>query len=490
MASINDQFEYGRAPLKPLPYAYKDLAQCNEIIIDYKGDNPTYHIYIADSNDPKTLIDITNLIIKEMFPNAKINANQFQILIEGVKDPTSLKDIINFIYKRFTYPENPNGFNYDEDIDKVLDPSTKSVLLRNTDGTILLPVTTADNVFDKSGKSIEERLNNMTRVGFGIDYVRATSNNQTEFTFTYPFINYSDFVEIRIGTVYVDKTRYNITNNIDSNGNYTTATLKFIDPDYKIENGRRIDIIFIYNSLAISGGKYEYMYGGNIANGSIITSKLAKVSDSYTLNDSSAVASSAAVYKLFMAMVDSIDNNNGVSIWGIDRSSYDYFICNLNNISSNTIKDGSILTITNLNTKSHIIPNLHINLSNSSMTFSLLNLNNTQITSTIKSLPAGKTIRVLLDKTNHKAYLLSTNIFSAHKSRLIYTCRYEEEEIERYTISYHGLDYNIESIIEVYRNGVRLFEDIDYSIDKFNETITLFTNLNEGERIIFESLNS
>lgn len=490
MSSVNDQFEYGRAPLKPLPYAYKDLAQCNELIIDYKGDKPTYHIYIADSNDPKILIDITDLIIKEIFPNAKINANQFQILIEGVQDPTSLKDIINFIYKRFTYPENPNGFNYIKDIDKVLDPSAKTVLLRNTDGTILLPVTTADNVFDKSGKSLEERLNNMTRVGFGIDYVRATEDNQTQFTFTYPFVNYSDFVEVRVGTVYIDKTRYSITNNVDSEGNYTTATLKFIDSDYTIEKGRRVDILFIYNSLAVSGGKYEYMYGGNIANGSISTSKLSKVSDSYTLNDSSAVASSTAVYKLFMAMVDSIDNHNGVSLWGIDKYSYNYFFCYLDHISSSDVKDGSVLTLTNLNAKSVIQPDLNITFSDMGIRFSLVNLDGSSVISTMTSLAAGKTIRVLLDKTNYKAYLLSTDIYSIGKSRLIYTCKDETEEAKKYTISYAGLDYNPTSIIEVYRNGVRLFEDVDYSINKSAETITLFTRTNEGERIIFESLYS
>ena len=98
--SLNDQFEYGRIPLKPLPYLNKELATCNELIIDY-GEDRTYHMYLTDSNDPSILIDLTDTIIKQIIPNAKINANQFQILIEGITEPTSLQDIINLIYKRF-----------------------------------------------------------------------------------------------------------------------------------------------------------------------------------------------------------------------------------------------------------------------------------------------------------------------------------------------------------------------------------------------------
>ena len=34
MASLNDQFEHGRIPIKPLPYKDHDLSQCNEVIIN------------------------------------------------------------------------------------------------------------------------------------------------------------------------------------------------------------------------------------------------------------------------------------------------------------------------------------------------------------------------------------------------------------------------------------------------------------------------
>ena len=49
--SINDQYNMGRIPLRPLALTDKANAQTKELIIDYKGDKPTYHIYITDAKD-------------------------------------------------------------------------------------------------------------------------------------------------------------------------------------------------------------------------------------------------------------------------------------------------------------------------------------------------------------------------------------------------------------------------------------------------------
>ena len=305
--SLNDQFEHGRIPLKPLPYSNKELASCNEFIIDY-GENGSYHMYISDYNDPTVLIDLTSKIIKEILPNAKINANQFQITIEGIDDPTSLQDIINFIYKRFAYPDDPNGFDYTRDIDKILDPNAKSVILRNTDGTILLPITLASNVYDDTGKTIQDRLADITRVGFMHNFIIAEENNQTQFTFTYPFSNYDGNIEIFIGTTYVAPTRYQILPNKDLDGYYENGTIIF--NDIRVEKGRRIDLQFIYNYKAPSGGTYEKMDGSSIIDGTIPIIKLQKYSDSCNLNDSTSVATSAALAKLYEQLMHNLQDNS------------------------------------------------------------------------------------------------------------------------------------------------------------------------------------
>ena len=68
-------------------------------------------------------------------------------------------------------------------------------------------------------------------------------------------------------------------------------------------------------------------------------------------------------------------------------------------------------------------------------------------------------------------------------TRYIHTCRDDERDI-----SYNMLGYEVGSVIRVYRNGVRLFEDLDYSINRQTEIITLFTRTEEGERIVFEAM--
>ena len=473
--SLNDQFEYGRIPLKPLAYKNKDLAGTNELIVDY-GEDASYHIYISDSNDPKKLIDITNLIIKEILPNAKINGNQFQINIEGIDDPTSLQDILNFIYKRFTYAEDPNGFDYNEDISKVYDPTTKTVLLRTTDGTIQLPITLADNVYDSSGKSLQERLNNMTRLGFSISYLRATEENQTEFEFEYPFANYSDFFEIRIGTVYVDKSRYYITNDLDEDGNYTSAKITFIND--KIEIGRRIDILFMYNALAKTDGALEYMAGSNIANASISSIKLEKISDSYTLNDPTSVASSAAIYNLYSDISEVINTNSNNVIWTIDSdTSNNNIYVYLNNIPEDTVILANILIRTEKLLTTTLTIETTIDGSRVAYNYPLIYPDGSGLHNNIAP---NKVLKVLLNTKDRIAHIVTNAI---RTSRFIRACIDQET-----VISYTGLEYSIDSIINVYRNGVRLFEDIDYSINRGGETITLFVRTSEGERIIFEAL--
>ena len=280
---LNDQFtqySHGRLPLKPLAYSDKDVAQPSELMIDYKGEHPTYHIYIVDPVDGKRIIDVTNYLVKEAF------GNDIAISIDGMEEQMTLHDLLNFIYKRFVYPDNLLGFDYTKDFEKVYDPNTLMVLLKNTDGTIFMPVTKADSVFDSNGTNLQERLDNMVRLGFANDYIKATQNDQTVFEITYPFLNYTEngnYMELRIGTTYIDKTRYELVDNTDENGDVYGCTITFLND--KIEIGRRIDILFIYNGTDGADGSKAAINGGQIARYSIPTSKLEKVTSDYTVKN-------------------------------------------------------------------------------------------------------------------------------------------------------------------------------------------------------------
>ena len=467
MASLNDQYEYGRIPIKTLPYRNRDLSQCNEVMIDY-GENGNYHIYITHHSDSNKYIDITALIIKEMLPKAEINANQFTLSIEGERDPQSLMNIINYIWKRFTHAEDPSGFVYETDIDKVLDPTTVSVLLQTTDGQIQLPITLADNVYDKNGNSIQSFIDNMTRLAFSTSYIYATQNNQTSFDFEYPFEDYPDMLEVRIGTTYVDKSRYEIENHYDGEGHYKSATLSFIGES--IEIGRRIDLVWIFNSAYQDGGKVQFMSGSKIANSTISITKLEKYSDSYFYPDGNSVATSKAVANLYNELISVINSNNQNLFNCPDKSiSNDNIIAIINRDAEN----GDVIVVTTASQKISTVK---------------LTINNT--TYDIKT-PDGNVLnrgfgnnQVLKFKIDNGIAILLSGITNEIRSnRYIYDC--QDQEL---TIPFKSLLYNTGDLIHVYRNGVRLFQDLDYSINTTSETITLFVRTEQGERIIFESL--
>ena len=478
----NDQFEYHRTPLRPLPYSRKAEAVTKEFLIDYDG-NQSFHMYIADKDDPTILHDLTQLIIEEILPEeASINANNFLITIPELEAPITLQDILNFIYNRFVYPENKNGYDPERDIDKILGSTTKSIILQGADNTYYLPVTLASNVFDNTGESMQDKINNMTQFTMSTEYLRANEDNQRIFTITFPYENYTENLEVRVGTVYVDKTRYSVTPITDSEGNFTQAYLTFnntFDAN-GVESGRRVDILYYYNVLKNPTGKYTHISGHQIADGTIRATALEKISDMYTLDDSSTVASSKGLYNLYSFVADGLSQYANNCIWCLDSStSASTFEVNTDALLDLT-KPIVINLVTKVNKSSTIGYTIHLG-EPYNKTYSVYRADGTSFGSAIK---ANKSIRFLIDGANRKAYMISGNIDGLTRSRFIYTCRDAET-----TISYHGLSYSIDSVINVYRNGVRLFEDLDYSINTSLESITLFVRTEDGERIVFEAIS-
>ena len=473
---LNDQYNMSRIPLKPLPYKNRELAQNSEFMIDYVSEDPSkspsYHLYIVDAHDATKIIDLTNVMIKEAF------GNDITITIEGMEEPLSLHDLLNFIYKRFLYPDNLHGFNYDEDYDKVYAPGTKVILMRNADGSYFLPITTADAVFDKNGVNIQKRLDNITRLGFANDYIKVSQENQNVFEITYPFVNYplyGNYLELRIGTTFIDKTRYSLVDNRNEDGDVIGATITFFNETF--EFGRRIDILYIYNAVGNADGEHAAVYGGQIANNTISTAKFEKISDLYTINDPTSVASSAAMYAMYKDFSEAINMNAGSSFFLLDSSS-----------SRDTI-DVNIATYNVFLSAKYIMLNIYVqNPKNENITITVRHGDQTQENTmqyTIHmegGIAAGRVLKLVLNQASIKPLTLIEDMLT--QTRYIYTCIDGETEIP-----FKDLSYNTGSIIRVYRNGVRLFEDLDYSMNKTTEIVTLFTRAEEGERIVFEAMS-
>lgn len=477
MASNNDQFEHSRIPLRPLAYKNKDLAETNELIIDFgKTGTETFHIYISDSNDPSKLIDLTEMMISKMLPVAKLNANQFEISLEGVDEPTALKDIINYIYKRFMYPENYGLFDYSRDSYKLFDDSAINTLLRDAEGRVILPVTFADNIFFKNGQTLQDNYNETTRLAINRATLYAEQDTKV-YQFDYPFPNYMDDIEVRFNSIYLDSSKYNITPLADADGNFSNGQLILLLDE--VNESDQIDFIFTYNAKAYADARYEYMDGKNISLKSIPASRLEKTTNDFATNDENAIPTSKALHDLYMEMIDVVDKHGENVSYNLDVSEYDNFI----HIDSdkNIIEYDYFMCCVLLGTKKRFDATALIAWNGGAIV-------NVPIVDAFgkdlkKGLPAGKIARFMWSKAEHKVRLLTTDMSQLRSSRWIHKC-VESETL----ICYCGMRYELGACITVYRNGLRLFEDIDYSIDTKTETITLFNRTEEGEVIVFEAL--
>ena len=466
--SLQDEFDMGRIPLKPLAYSKKELAQKSEFLIDYAGDEPTYHMYIVDPADETKIIDITAALVKEGF------GKSIAVHIDGMEEPMNLHDLLNFIYKRFTYADNINGYVPSRDREKA--KSGTIVLLRDIDGEYYLPVTSADAIIDTNGLTVQERLDSISRLGFSNDYISVETDDQNVFEITYPFNNYStggNYFELRVGTVFVDKSRYQVIDNFDEEGNAYGATITFFND--RFEAGRRIDILYIYNSNTVATAGYFAITGGQIANFTIPTTKLEKVSDNFNNPDATSIPTSKALYDAYNILADMAMGSQSRYFYLLDEDTSSQSKIRVNLFQYSVELDNRF-----------IIANIYIsNPKNTSIELSIVHGKTSEKTKKInitipEGMAQGRLLKIMANSDTCK--VLTMNAPRLRSTRFIYTCTDQETEI-----SFSGLSYDSDGTIKVYRNGVKLFKDLDYMINMSAETITLFVRTEEGERIVFEN---
>lgn len=492
----NDQFHMGRIPLKPYAFinaktavesdtgdglsSQDELAVCKEFLIDYlstEDHKATYDMYIVDPNDRTHFINLSQMI-RTMAPLG--DANKLTVTIEGKEDAVSLKDIINYIYSRFIFPDTEIE-NYEEILDKIFnsDPSPINPLLTDVNGQIILPITIANNVYDKNGISLQTKLDSITRVGFASTFVTAeTTSNQ--FQFEYPFENYrqdGNHVEVRIGGTIINKSRYYFVDSEPTDDGLVPVESTIVFTDHAIEKGRTISFLFIYNAAA-DGSTYHIMSGANIASHSLPSTAIEKMSDSFCYPDPTSVASSKALYDLYVTLSEVIANSQNYSTFAVDTSTSATEI----NISTNNnfvFKEGSSISILIKNEKKSA-SGYTLTVTGAAAIADKIYTSSGLLTKTI---PANKVIKVY--RSNGRFYMKSLSDYKLSANRFFYTTKDQETEI-----SYIGLSSNdLEPEIFVYRNGVRLFEGIDYKLDRALSKITLFVRAEAQEKIVFETLD-
>lgn len=461
----NDQFFQGRIPVKLLPYSRVEDAQTREILIDYEGTNPTFDIFVVDVLDRTKVTNISELL-RNAFP--KSNADEFRVTINGELNPDTIKNIVNDLYSKILFHDGIFD-KTTQDFEALFNSNTKSIMLKDKTGNLFIPVNTAENVFDKNGISVEERLDAYSRVSFSNLTVTASQTNQTVFTIDYPFMNYMDYgnyFELRIGTVFIDKSRYQLINNVGHDGNYTTGSLTLLDTS--LELNRNFNILFIFNASTTTTGDFLYTDGSIIANGTLRISALDKYSDNPNLPDSTSVATSKALYNLREELL-------------ISDSSRVYLKPSANTAALLTLPYAGELT-----DGLHIITTSSVNTTTSfqikigTTTYTIYKEDGSAINYSIN---AGALINLLY--LNGKFYILTIYDYSIVSNRFVYTANDADT-----VIPFTGLFVTENDEMLVYRNGARLFPVMDYSTDTVAKTITVYVRAEENDKFVFEVLRT
>ena len=473
MAAIQDQYDMGRIPLRPLQFINKELAFSGELLVDSVSTNgsPSWHLYLAHPENKDEFIDLSSIIINEA-----ANSDGVSITIEGLDKPMLLTDLLSYIYNRFISIENPQGFTSDK-LENITNIENLNMLLKRRGGEPLFPVTRTTAVFDTNGVCLQDRLDNMTRVGFANDYIISEYDDQATFVINYPFPEYragGNYMELRIGTVYVDRSRYNLTELIDPDGSNYGCQISFYKD--KFPAGRRIDILYIYNTYDVEGSSKSAIDGHQLANYTIDINKLAKTSDSYTSNDREALATSKAVYDLYCNISSLIAGSESRVAYVRDASGTNPNVLTINLANDNIKIDSSFKMINVLldypKYSQFRLDVIHNTLSGTTVSTYDIDLDH--------GIGSNRLVRFLLSANTVKVLEIEDLHFTT--TRYIHFAKDAEVDI-----SFKDLVYSAGSIIKIYRNGVRMFVDLDYSIDITTQLIHLFNRTEENERIVFES---
>lgn len=153
------------------------------------------------------------------------------------------------------------------------------------------PMTIASQVYTDDGETLEAKVRQISHIASAFDSIVVTKKGKT-FDIPVPFERYFDqpnMLLVFIGTLQIYPNRYSIE------GNQITF-------QEEVEAGRTINFYFIYNAQAPKLETMNYIDGAYINKGTVPIDRMQKYSHSYTSNDTTSVASSAAVKSLYDKM--------------------------------------------------------------------------------------------------------------------------------------------------------------------------------------------
>lgn len=354
------------------------------------------------------------------------------------------------------------------DIMEVLVPSTI-----NQNGTKIAPKTLATQVYTKDGETVEDALNDITRVGKTYRYLEIEIDGQTEYDLPLPFANYfglGNYIEVYIDSEWVSPARYDIVVE-DDKPSPSTAKLVFKEAESVLVAGGEITVIYTYNTARVKGGVYGGVDGHYIIDGTVPITKLEKYSSSYSLDDESSVATSKAVYRSYEDINTKLNTVAGNLI--AHATSYNTGSDLKADIDNFSLVDNSTIY---LKLHTDIMPNATLTVNGG--VAAPIYINDSQAIRA--GLKAGDVLSLTYSKSDNRFYVNASVAYKLLHYRYIYECQGGESTI---AINIEDFEPGYDNL-HITHNNLKLIEGVNYTIDGHN--LVLSYSAQEGDIIEME----
>lgn len=310
------------------------------------------------------------------------------------------------------------------------------------------PMTIASQVYTDDGETLEAKVRQISHIASAFDSIVVTKKGKT-FDIPVPFERYFDqpnMLLVFIGTLQIYPNRYSIE------GNQITF-------QEEVEAGRTINFYFIYNAHAPKLETMNYIDGAYINKGTVPIDRMQKYSHSYTSNDTTSVASSAAVKSLYDKMNALLDRG-GIITRCVTKDDN----VNMGTTLPNEYKllDGNVISV-----------HFHANVGNNPT----LRVDGKAIPIFVgfepakaNEIQAGDELYLQYDYITERFYVTNGLPYLIDSTTYSYAVLADGENVFRFnTLNYDpGVDR-----LEVFHNGVRLIQGKNYQFIAESKSISL-----------------
>ena len=310
------------------------------------------------------------------------------------------------------------------------------------------PLTIASQVFTDDGETVEAKVRQISHIASAFDSIVVTKKGKT-FDIPVPFERYFDqpnMLLVYIGTLQIYPNRYSIE------GNKITF-------QEEVEAGRTINFYFVYNAHAPKLETMNYIDGAYINKGTVPIDRMQKYSHSYTTNDATSVASSAAVKGLYDKMNALLDRG-GIITKCVTKD--DNTTMNTSLPNEYKLLDGNVISV-----------RFHANVGN----HATLRVDGKNIPIFIGYDPvktgdihAGDELYLQYDYLTERLYVTNGLPYLIDSTTYSYAVVADGEN----TFTFNALNYDPGvDRLEVFHNGVRLIQGKNFSFNSESKSISL-----------------